>query len=152
MFKKILFLTFLTIIISWSFSFAEGPLKICVSQMTPNVMKDGDKFTGFDIELWEAITKDIGVKSIYEEVEFKNIFNELKNGKFDVGIAGITIRNDREEILDFSHHYLDSGLRILIPNNTENGILKTSKSIFASSKVIKCMFYLILFITFYQLS
>lgn len=145
MFKKILLLTLLTITFSWSFSFAEGPLKICVSQMAPNVIKDGNSYSGFDIELWEAIGKDIGFESQYEEVEFKNMFSLLNSRKFDVGIAGSTVTSDREELVDFSHHYLDSGLRILVPNNSENNTIRTVKSIFTPS-VLKCILYLIMFI------
>jgi len=145
MFKKILLLTLLAITFSWSFSFAEGPLKICISQMVPNVMKNGNSYSGFDIELWEAIGKDIGFKFQYEEVEFKNMFGLLNVGKFDVGIAGSTITSGREELVDFSHHYLDSGLRILVPRNSENTTIRTIKSVFTPS-ILKCIFYLLMFI------
>lgn len=143
--KKILLFTLLTIMFSWSFSFAEGPLKVCVSRITPNVIKDGNHYTGFDIELWEVITKDIGLKSIYEEIDFKDMLMELESGRFDVGISGMTIRSDREEMVDFSHHYLDSGLQIVTPADSGNKPIQVLRSIF-TKPLMSCLFYFIVFI------
>lgn len=145
MFKRVLLSMVLLITLFGSFSFAEGPLKICVSQMTPNVIKEGNSYTGFDIELWETIAKDIGEAYQYEEVEFSSIFERVKTGEYVVGIGAITIRSDREKLVNFTHHYLDSGLKILIPNNKENGLIRTVRNILTPA-MRQCLLYLLLFI------
>jgi hypothetical protein len=57
----------------------------------------------------------------------------------------ITITNEREKIVDFSHHYLDSGLRIMVLNKTKFSIVESVKSIY-SPIVIKAFAYIGLFI------
>jgi ABC-type amino acid transport substrate-binding protein len=92
------------------------PLIIGVEEFKPNVIKDMNKlgFTGFDINLWESIAGKLGWKYQYKEVEFNSIFDKLVSGELDVGICGITINQEREEIIDFSHPYYDSGLGIMV--------------------------------------
>ncbi len=89
-------------------------IKVDVALFEPCVIKNNGKLTGFDIELWEAICKDLNYVSEYNIVPFKNIFDGLKNKTSDLSVAGITITEKREEFVDFSHHYFNSGLRILV--------------------------------------
>ena len=53
--------------------------------------------------------------------------------------------NEREKIVDFSHHYLDSGLRILVLNKTKFSLTESVKSLF-SPIVVKSLTYIGLFI------
>ncbi len=75
--------------------------------------KDGN-YTGFDIELWQAIAKEIGVEYSLQPNDFNGIIPGLQSSTFDVGIAGITIKPERKEVVDFSDPYYDSGLVILV--------------------------------------
>jgi glutamine transport system substrate-binding protein len=47
-------------------------------------------------------------------MDFNGIIPALQTGNVDIAIAGITITEEREEIVDFSDPYYDSGLRILV--------------------------------------
>ncbi|MFZ7126893.1 MAG: glutamine ABC transporter substrate-binding protein GlnH [Desulfobacterales bacterium] len=82
------------------------------------------KHTGFDIELWDAIAKEIGVEYNLQPMDFNGIIPGLQTGQLDVGIAGMTIKPERAEVVDFSDPYYDAGLLILVKNeNTAiNGI------------------------------
>lgn len=138
-----LILSICVILCTWSLSFAEGPLHVGVNTIVPNVIKNGEIYSGFDIDLWEAIAKDANIDFQYQDVEFKDMFNKISNNEIDVGIAGITITHDREQIVDFSHHYLDSGLRILVPPSS--GFMSIIKTIFNPS-ILKCLLYILIFI------
>ncbi|MBC8465765.1 transporter substrate-binding domain-containing protein, partial [bacterium] len=65
--------------------------------------------------------------------------------RVDIAMAGITINAEREEIIDFSNHYLDSGLRIMILSDDKSGILRKIRNFFTPG-VIKGFIAMLLFI------
>lgn len=75
--------------------------------------KDG-KLTGFDVELWDAIAKDLGLKYKWQTMDFNGIIPALQSKSIDAAIAGITIKSDREKVVDFSYPYYDAGLILLV--------------------------------------
>ena len=123
----------------------EKPLLVAIEVLAPCVMKSDGGYTGFEIELWEEISKDLKLEFNYYETNMDGIFNDLLEGKAHVGFSCITITQEREELVDFSHHTLDSGLRILVSNKKEYSLIKPLKSLF-SPLVMKAMAYLSLFI------
>jgi len=144
MFRKVFICIILIIVICGPFSFAEGPISVAISQVPPNVIKTENGYTGFDIELWEEVAKELNIPFEYKETPFKKILKGLEDKDIDVGVAAITINVDRERKIDFSHHYLDSGLRIMIPKE-ESGVTSYVKSVFTPT-TIKCLIYLTIFI------
>ncbi|SMC22006.1 glutamine transport system substrate-binding protein [Desulfacinum hydrothermale DSM 13146] len=70
--------------------------------------------TGFDVELWAAIAKEIGVEYDLQPMDFNGIIPGLQSGQLDVGIAGITIKPERAKVVDFSDPYYNAGLLILV--------------------------------------
>ena len=68
-------------------------------------MSGDTNYTGFDIELWEEIADELRMEFTYHETDLKGIFNDLVEGRADVAFSCITITNEREKIVDFSHHY-----------------------------------------------
>lgn len=140
--KKVLLLVFIICLFSWSFSFAEGPLNIYVDTITPDVIEKDGKITGFDIEIWEEIAKDNGFEYTYNLVPFSDIINKVENGYNNVGIAAITKTSDREKRINFSHHYMDSGLHIAVCANTGNNVINS----IISAPLMKPLLYLLIFI------
>lgn len=123
----------------------EKPLFVAVELMAPCVMKSGESYTGFEIELWEEISKDLGLEFVYYETNMDGIFKDLIQGNAHVGFSCITVTHEREQRVDFSHHTLDSGLRILVLNEKAFSLIGPVKSLF-SPIVMKAMAYLCLFI------
>lgn len=123
----------------------EKTLMVAVEITPPCVMSENTKYSGFDIELWEEIAKELGLEFTYHETDLKGIFNNLVEGTADVALSCITITNEREKIVDFSHHYLDSGLRIMVLNKTKFSLAESVKSIY-SPIVFKAFAYIGLFI------
>ncbi len=92
------------------------PLKVDVAIFPPNVIESQQRpggFEGFDIDLWEEIARNMEADFVYRRVPFEQLLDEVAAGKADVGLGGITIHSEREETLDFSYPYMESGLRIL---------------------------------------
>ena len=123
----------------------EKPLLVAIEVMAPCVMKSDEAYAGFEIELWEEISKDLGLEFTYYETNMDGIFRDLIEGKAHVGFSCITITHEREEIVDFSHHTLDSGLRIMVLNKKEFSLIGPVKSLF-SPLVMKALAYLGLFL------
>jgi len=105
-------------------SIAQENVKLGVYPSAPFIMDNPLAITGFDAELWEHIANSNNWDS---EIVIVNSFSELINGieqgKFDAAISNITINADREQRVDFSHPYMESGLGIMIPSNQVEGLL-----------------------------
>ena len=105
-------------------------LTVDVSVFPPMVMKnDKGEYYGFDIDLWEAIAKELNLRYRYREVPLTYIFSDLRSGKADIGLSGISITSDREEQIDFSTHYFDSGLGIMVRKSKDLDITAALKAI-----------------------
>ena len=123
----------------------EKPLVVGIEILAPCVMESDTTYTGFDIELWEEIAQELELTFTYNKTDLKGIFTDLVEGNADVAFSCITVTNEREKIVDFSHHYLDSGLRILVLNKTKFSLTESVKS-FYSPIVVKSLTYIGLFI------
>ena len=84
----------------------------------PFEFKQDGKYTGFDVQLWEAIAKQAGLSYKLQPMDFNGIIPGLQTRNVDVALAGITIREDRAKVIDFSEPYYESGLAILVANDS----------------------------------
>lgn len=143
------FLIFVLCVLVFGFSnelkSKEKILTVGVEITPPCVMPSKDTYTGFDIELWEEIAEELGLEFSYKVTDLKGIFKDLVEGNADVALSCITITNEREKIVDFSHHYLDSGLRIMVLNKRKFSLAESVKTIY-SPIVVKSLAYIGLFI------
>lgn len=69
---------------------------------------------GFDMEMIAEVAKRAGFEYDMNTMDFNGIIPALQTGSIDIAIAGITITEAREKIVDFSDPYYDSGLRLLV--------------------------------------
>ncbi|MBD9541354.1 glutamine ABC transporter substrate-binding protein GlnH [Ensifer sp. ENS04] len=81
----------------------------------PFEFKQGEKYVGFDIDLWDAIAKEIGVTYELQPMDFNGIIPALQTKQVDVALAGITIKDERKKVIDFSDGYYDSGFLLMVP-------------------------------------
>lgn len=85
----------------------------------PFEFKQGDKYVGFDIDMWDAIAKEIGVQYKLQPMDFNGILPALQTNNVDVALAGITIKDERKKVIDFSDGYYDSGFMIMVPIDSD---------------------------------
>ncbi len=85
----------------------------------PFEFKDGDNYTGFDIDMWEAIAKDLDLTYELRPMDFSGIIPALQTGQVDVALAGITIKPSRQEVIDFSDGYYDSGFLLMVSSESD---------------------------------
>ncbi len=80
----------------------------------PFEFKEGDKYVGFDIDLWAEIAKDLGLEYRLQPMDFNGIIPALQTKQVDVALAGITIKDERKKVIDFSDGYYDSGFLLMV--------------------------------------
>ena len=76
-------------------------------------------YTGFDVELLEAVGKAIGRQVEFEDTSFDTIFLDLARGNFDVAASAATITDEREKTVDFTNPYYISEQAILVKEGDE---------------------------------
>ena len=101
----------------------------------PFEFKQGNTYTGFDIDLWAAIAKELNLKYTLQPMDFNGIIPGLQTRNIDVALAGITIRDDRKQVIDFSDPYYESGLAILVAAN--NNDIKSAKDLAGKDVAVK---------------
>jgi polar amino acid transport system substrate-binding protein len=96
---------------------AELPLvRVAVKPIPPFVYTDKPIPRGFSIDLWNEIAEVIGVRTEFVvEETVQDLLALAEEGRVDAAIAAVTINSDREALVDFSHPYYRSGLRIGVP-------------------------------------
>lgn len=72
------------------------------------------EMVGFDMDIISEVAERAGFEYNLETMDFNGIIPAIQTGNVDIAIAGVTITEERAEIVDFSDPYYDSGLRILV--------------------------------------
>ena len=81
--------------------------------------QESGEMVGFDMDILDEVAKRAGFEVDLRTMDFNGIIPAVQTGNVDLAIAGITITEEREEIVDFSDPYYDSGLRILVAANND---------------------------------
>ncbi|WGW13942.1 ABC transporter substrate-binding protein [Saxibacter everestensis] len=84
---------------------------------------DTKEFTGFDVELGEAIAKKLGKTAKWEEMEFDQLINSLKTGRIDLTMSGMSDTVERQKTIDFVDYVID-GPQFFTSNNQAESIAK----------------------------
>ncbi len=72
-------------------------------------------YVGFDIDMWKLIADNLGLEYELQPMDFNGLIPALQSGNIDAAIAGMTIKSEREKVVDFAYPYYDAGLMILVP-------------------------------------
>jgi ABC-type amino acid transport substrate-binding protein len=77
------------------------------------------EYTGFDIDLMDAIGEKIGRTPEYQDSSFETIFRDVAQGKFEAVISAATITEERERTVAFSDPYYLSEQAILVTEGSD---------------------------------
>ena len=77
---------------------------------------EGNDFVGIDVEIAKAIAEKLGMELQIEDVEFGSIIGGVAEGKYDMGMAGLTVTEERKQSVNFSDTYA-TGIQVIIVNN-----------------------------------
>ena len=79
----------------------------------PYEFYDGDTIVGIDVEIAGAIAEKLGMTLEVTDIAFDSIIPGVQSGKYDIGMAGMTVSEDRMKDVDFSDSYA-TGIQVLI--------------------------------------
>ena len=82
-----------------------------------------NEIVGVDIAIMNAVAEEMGKTLVITDVAFDTICTSVQSGKAHVGAAGITIRPDRAEQVDFSIPYSSTEQYVIVP--VANDTIKT---------------------------
>ena len=77
------------------------------------MMTDDGGFEGIDVEVAEAIAKKLGLELVVDDMGFDAALTAVQTGQTDIAMAGITVTEDRLEVMDFSDSYA-TGVQVVI--------------------------------------
>ena len=80
---------------------------------------DGDTIVGIDVEIAQAIADKLGLKLEVTDIAFDSIIPGVQTGKYDIGLAGMTVTDERLEQVNFTDSYA-TGIQVVIvgPNSS----------------------------------
>ena len=100
-----------------------GTLKVAARALPPFVIYENRTYSGFEVELVRLVAAKLGMGvEIYAVDTTAKQIDDIDRDIARLGLGGVAITESREEVVDFSHPVLDSGLTILVPNDSSRGI------------------------------
>ena len=83
------------------------------AEFPPYEYHEGDKIVGIDAEIAQLIADKLGMELKIEDVAFDSIIPGVQAGKYDMGMAGMTVTDERLETVNFSTSYA-TGIQAII--------------------------------------
>jgi len=66
---------------------------------------DGTTVEGFDVDLFTAVAKKLGLKVEFQNASFDTIITGVQGGKYDVGVSSFTVNTDREKQVNMVSYF-----------------------------------------------
>lgn len=80
---------------------------------------EGDEVVGIDAEIAGAVAEKLGLELKIEDMEFDSIITAVQTGKADMGLAGMTVTDERKESVNFSDSYATGIQVIIVPEGSD---------------------------------
>ncbi len=89
------------------------------AEFPPYEYIDGDMYYGIDVEVAKIIADKLGYDLVIENVAFDSIIPGVQSGKYDMGMAGMTVTDERLESVDFSDSYATGVQAVIVSENSK---------------------------------
>jgi len=93
----------------------EGKLHMSTNAAFPpyEMVSDDGGFEGIDVEVAEAIAAKLGLELVVDDMDFDAALMAAQNGQSDIVMAGVTVTEERQQVMDFSDSYA-TGVQMVI--------------------------------------
>ena len=114
----------------------EGKLHMSTNAQFPpyEMTTDDGGFEGIDVEIAEAIAEKLGLELVVDDMAFNAALTAAQTGQSDMVMAGVTVNEDRLEVMDFSDTYA-TGVQVVIVK--EDSPIQTIDDL-ANAEMIGC--------------
>ncbi len=89
------------------------------AQFPPYEYYDGDKIVGIDAEMAAAIADKLDKKLVIDDMDFDAIITSVQTGKSDMGMAGMTVTEERLQSISFSDSYAKGIQVVIVPEDSK---------------------------------
>ena len=79
---------------------------------------DNGEFAGIDVEIASLIADELGMKLEIVDTEFGSIIGGVQSGKYDMGMAGMTVTDERKEQVNFSNTYAHAKQVVIVKTDS----------------------------------
>ena len=83
------------------------------------MVADDGSFEGIDVEVAGAIAEKLGLELIIDDMDFDAALLAVQQGKSDIVMAGVTVTEDREMVMNFSDSYATGVQVIIVPEGSD---------------------------------
>ena len=92
-----------------------GKLVIATSpDFPPFENLENGEVVGIEIDIMNLICQEMGVELDIQQMDFESVVPGIQAGKFDAGVSGITVTEDRKKNVDFSDPYFLASQAIVV--------------------------------------
>ncbi len=77
------------------------------------MIADDGSFEGIDVEVATAIAEKLGLELVVDDMDFDAALMAAQTGKSDIVMAGVTVNEERQQVMDFSDTYA-TGIQVVI--------------------------------------
>ncbi len=90
----------------------------------------GDSYYGIDMEIAAKLAEYLGMELVIQNMDFDAVCLSVGQQKCDIAMAGLTIKEDRKEYVNFSDPYYSASQKLIVPSdNTEFDACKDAASV-----------------------
>ncbi len=79
---------------------------------------DGGNFAGIDVEIADLIAKELGLELEIVDIDFGAIIAGVETGKYDIGMAGLTVTDERKESVNFTDSYAKGIQSVIVKSDS----------------------------------
>lgn len=83
----------------------------------PFEYKVGNKYAGIDMEIADLLAKELGKELVIKHMDFDSVCLSVGQHKCDIAMAGLTVKPDRKEHVNFSKSYYEASQRIIVKSD-----------------------------------
>ena len=112
----------------------EGKLIMSTNAQFPpyEMVADDGSLEGIDVEVAQAIADKLGLELEIDDMDFDGALLAAQNGKSDMVMAGVTVNEERLQVMDFSNSYAN-GVQVVIV--TEDSDIATVDDLVNADKI-----------------
>ena len=98
----------------------EGVLTMATNAtFPPYEYYEGNEIIGIDVDIADAIAKKLGLELKIEDMEFNSIIIAVTQDKADIGLAGMTVMEERLDAVNFSDSYATGIQAIIVAKDSD---------------------------------
>ena len=100
---------------------AAGKLTMSTNAAFPpyEMTADDGSFEGIDIEVAAAIADKLGLELQIDDMDFDAALLATQSGKSDMVMAGVTVTEERQKVMDFSDTYAEGIQSVIVPEDSD---------------------------------